>query len=110
MAAKRQHLVRVLDRLIEKYYVEPAPRVRVVHPRDGEIVEGAFRLSLQADRPVARWRLFVGAEQIETVPGAQGREFTFDIPALESGPRVLTVHAITHDWHRGVEQIEVEVQ
>ncbi len=105
----QRNLVRACDRLVHKYYIEPAPKVEVVSPRDGEMTPASFRLQVQADKPVARWRLYIGAELVSRKLGGGGQQMEFQVPILPAGPHILTVHAITADWLRGVQQIEVEV-
>ena len=56
----------------------------------------------RAEKAVARWRLYVDAEQV-----AESETGEFHIDRLPPGAHVLTVHAITADWLRGACQIQV---
>ncbi len=106
---RTQHLARGCDRLIQKYYLDPAPKIEVLSPSDGEIVTGPFLLRVRADKPVARWRLYIGAELVTRKLGGGRYEAEFPVLTLPPGPHVVTVQAITADWLRAAEQIEVEV-
>ncbi len=85
-------------------YIDPAPKMSIAAPRDGAIFAGTVHIDARADRPIAKWRLYVGAKMVEE--NESGR---FEIPTLAPGPQILTVHAITADWLRSASQIQVSV-
>ena len=102
-----QSLARACDRILKKHYLDPAPRVQVVEPEDGASVDSSTTLRARADRPVARWRLYSGADLVTESEEGQSEAVDFPLDDLSPGPHVLTVHAITQDWLRGAEQIYV---
>lgn len=104
LTPEQHRLIRHCDRLVQKYYVAPAPKVTLLSPTDGEIVQGAVRVRARANKPVAKWRLYVEAKQV-----AENDTGEFEIADLPAGPHILTVHAITSDWLRGAAQIQVSV-
>lgn len=106
---RTQHLTRVCDRLIGKYYIEPAPNVRITAPTDGTILEaGPVAVEAATDKPAAIWKLFADSEQVISRQES-GSEVQFEPVELPPGLHMLTVHAITNDWDRGAAQIAVEV-
>lgn len=104
LAPEQIQLIRHCDRLVREHYIDSAPRISIAAPRDLAILGGTVHVDARADRPVAKWRLYVGAKMVEE--NASGR---FDIPNLSAGPQILTVHAITADWLRSARQLQVSV-
>jgi len=104
LTPEQHKLIRHCDRLVKEYYIDPAPKVSIAAPRDGMTLAGTVHVDARADRPAARWRLYVGAEMVE-----ENESGKFEIPNLAPGPQILTVHAITADWLRGASQIQVSV-
>ncbi len=103
-SADHRRLIRSCDRLVRKYYIDPAPKVTIRVPEDGAIVNTPLKVVAKADKRVAKWKLFVGDK---TVAEQASPEFT--VSELSPGPNVITIHAITRDYLRGAAQIEVEV-
>jgi Bacterial Ig domain len=105
------HLTRVCDRLIEKYYIEPAPSVRVVAPDDGAILDaGSVLVNARSDGEATAWRLYVDGELAAQEDTEETEEVQFSPVNLAPGSHVLTVHAITRDWLRSVAQVAVAVR
>ncbi len=102
LSPEQHRLIRHCDQLAENYYIDPAPKVSILAPADGQIVEGPVEVKAQAEKAVAQWRLYVDAEQV-----AESETGEFRINRLPPGSHVLTVHAITADWLRGAGQIQV---
>jgi hypothetical protein len=101
----RQHqMVRHCDQLARKYYIDPAPKVSIVTPRDGAIVGCNLHVEASADKAVAKWRLYLGSQMVE-----ENESGKFDITDVAPGTKILTVHAITGDWLRSATQIQVSV-
>lgn len=104
-------LTRVCDELRHNYYVEPAPRVEILEPANGATVEtGTIEVVARADQPVQRWELYRDAERVavrrDTKEGALHR---FGNIQAAAGRRVLTLHAVSPDWHRSAAQVSVRV-
>ena len=104
--AGARELWRHCDRLVQKYYVDPAPKITIATPTDGRSVgvDEVVRVATSADKPVAKWRLYVGAKQVE-----ENKTGKFVVKHLPAGRHVLTVHAITADWLRAAKQLELSV-
>ncbi len=108
---RTQQLVRACERLIEKYYINPAPKPWIVAPADGAILDSpSLQVRATSDKPIAKWRLYVDSKLVASPDGNGTPDSTFGLVDLPPGPHVLTVHAITADWCRGARQIAVEVR
>ena len=104
LTAEQHSLRRQCDRLVKKYYIDPAPKVTITKPIDGEIIAGSVHIKAKADKAVMKWRLYVGSRKI-----AENESGEFKIDKLSQGPHIVTVHAITSDWLRAAEQIQIQV-
>jgi|GEM_PF-5458889 len=97
-------LIRTCDRLVKKYYIDPAPRVTITAPIDGKVSKLPLKITARANKKIAKWRLYIGgvltAEQVYP---------DFIVKSVPIGPVVITVQAITADYLRGVVQVEAEV-
>lgn len=109
---RTQHLVRGCDRLIQKYYIDPAPKVRITKPSDGALVAESTPVEIRAEAsaPIAKWRLYLGTALVAEREGDGVGAVTFEPRTLPPGHHVLTVHGITDVWLRGVEQIAIVVE
>jgi len=103
-------LLRFADGLVEKYYLAPAPKVRIKLSQPAQRLRGGVAIRVEATRSakggtVRQYKIFVDDEL-----RAQEQEWVWDTTQTAPGEHIITAHAISSDWLRGAAQVRARVE
>ncbi len=100
------------DRLFVKYYLKPAPTVKILNPAPKAIVSGLCKISAaakpkQADAKIIKYLWFVDNRLMAKTKGPQWIWNTrLELP----GEHIITVQAVDSSYNRGAVQCTVTVK
>lgn len=102
-------LAKAASELAVRYFVAPAPEIRIVSPSDGAILSRAphlivARASAREGRSVAEYRGFIDNR---LVYDGSNPAFTWDFSGESPGPHTITMQAYDSGWNRAATQIDV---
>lgn len=106
-----EDLIRQTEALLYKYYVDPAPELRIERPAFDEVlnfprIECQVNATGKDGRSIQRYDWFVDNRLVAQTADAR---WILDKRGLKDGLHLLTVHAIDEAWNRTSAQIPFQI-
>jgi len=103
-------LLKAVEQLTYKYFIEPAPKVQIKITPFSKTLSSKVKIEVEvvpsvSDREVKHYKIFIDEQMV-----AREKEFIWDTAEAATGEHIITAQVVTSDWMRGVAQVIVETK